>query len=371
MSNRQARRAAARALNRDGGNGALIHDEAHTLLDRARELHSQTKKPEDFLEAARIYRRLGDSGCSCVRGEAFVALGLMHHEGFGVEQDDEAAARFYSRAADHGEAEGMYYLGLCFFQGLGVPQNFEHAALWHQKGAAEGHVGAQSNLGFMYMEGHGMTQNFEKGLALLRQAAAANDTTALNNLAGAYERGNGVDIDWVERARFLEQAANLGDSGAQSNLGVCYDCGDGVEQNFSEAHRYYQMAAAQDNRVAFLNLAKLYELGNGVEKDLATAKYYLKRAAVPLRGDEESCVAHSVFNSGSAVSDLAAEKLVKLKQTCEACGEKGEKLRVCARCKGPGYCNVDCQQGDWTNHKKVCPKASTARADRNRAANEG
>jgi hypothetical protein len=40
--------------------------------------------------------------------------------------------------------------------------------------------------------------------------------------------------------------------------------------------------------------------------------------------------------------------------TCSYCGDMGEHLRRCAKCKSTKYCSKQCQIDDWKTHKKEC-----------------
>ncbi len=42
--------------------------------------------------------------------------------------------------------------------------------------------------------------------------------------------------------------------------------------------------------------------------------------------------------------------------TCGSCGASPTVLKVCSRCKQQKYCNVDCQEQDWSAHKQTCRK---------------
>jgi TPR repeat protein len=374
--NRQARRAVERAARRHGIGPFRVHCDHAEQFGRARELLLSGKTYEDQVEGVQTLRRLvaessAPGGCMCVRGIAVEALGVALHSGRGAEKDPEEGARLFRVAADLGEVGAMFDLGLAYAGGAGVPHSFREAARWYQQAADKGNANAQTNLGAMYMAARGLPQNFEKGLALLRQAAEQNQGVALHLLSAAYEHGTGVEIDLVESARLLQRAANTGDSTAQSSLGNAFLQGKVLKQNFEQARRYYEMSAAQGNRIAFTMLAKVYQEGLGVEKDVATAKYFLKRARMPVTKKEAEGVStkgedsgFTHFANGTAASETAAESLREVRQTCKWCDKRGENLRECGGCRGPRYCDAKCQRFDWPEHKKVCDKAGTARANR-------
>ena len=39
---------------------------------------------------------------------------------------------------------------------------------------------------------------------------------------------------------------------------------------------------------------------------------------------------------------------------CESCLAQSDVLKRCAACKGPRYCNEQCQRRDWAAHKILC-----------------
>jgi len=57
--------------------------------------------------------------------------------------------------------------------GQGVPQNFKEALRWYTKAAEQGNADAQSNLGLLYANGEGgIKQDLTRALKLFRLAAA-------------------------------------------------------------------------------------------------------------------------------------------------------------------------------------------------------
>jgi uncharacterized protein len=84
----------------------------------------------------------------------------MYREGRGVPQDYAAAAAWYRKAADQGDASAQNNLGFMYHRGRGVPQDYAAAAVWYRKAADQGNASAQNDLGFMYGEGRGVPQDY-------------------------------------------------------------------------------------------------------------------------------------------------------------------------------------------------------------------
>jgi TPR repeat protein len=71
--------------------------------------------------------------------EAVRMLGYLHGEGLGVPKDDAAAAAFYRRAAELGDAFAQFNLAAMLDQGLGgLPRDEEAARMWFRRAAEQG-----------------------------------------------------------------------------------------------------------------------------------------------------------------------------------------------------------------------------------------
>src|SRR3990167_5301828 len=71
----------------------------------------------------------------------------------------EKSVDWYQKAADLGDADGMYHLALCYDDGKGVVQNKVRAAEWYQKAADLGNVGAMYHLALCYNDGEGVARD--------------------------------------------------------------------------------------------------------------------------------------------------------------------------------------------------------------------
>jgi TPR repeat protein len=77
----------------------------------------------------------------------------------------------------------MFALGWLYDSGIGVPQNDAAAARWLTQAAELGHVAAMAGLGYHYDLGLGVPRDRERAESLYRGAAESGDLMATNNLA--------------------------------------------------------------------------------------------------------------------------------------------------------------------------------------------
>ena len=93
------------------------------------------------------------------------------------------AIKWFRRAAAQGNAAAQKNLGDCYFRGWGVTQDDHAAAHWYRKAALQGHASAQNRLGFCYCQGRGVSKHFDNAMRCFRAAAEKNHAAAQNNLA--------------------------------------------------------------------------------------------------------------------------------------------------------------------------------------------
>ena len=70
-------------------------------------------------------------------------VGRMYAGGQGLEQDYDAAAKWYRKAAEKGVGEAQYRLGKLYQQGRGVPKDIEYAYGWYSVAAHLGNPKAK------------------------------------------------------------------------------------------------------------------------------------------------------------------------------------------------------------------------------------
>jgi TPR repeat protein len=70
----------------------------------------------------------------------------MYAKGEGVAQNDAEAAKWYTKAAEQGDADAQYLLGEMYISGQGVKASDEKAIQWLRKAAKQGHAKAQKRL---------------------------------------------------------------------------------------------------------------------------------------------------------------------------------------------------------------------------------
>jgi TPR repeat protein len=70
--------------------------------------------------------------------EAQYSLGLCYNKGIGVPKDEAEAVKWYSKAAEQGDAAAQYNLAICYANGTGTPKKAVEAYKWFLLAAAQG-----------------------------------------------------------------------------------------------------------------------------------------------------------------------------------------------------------------------------------------
>ena len=211
---------------------------------------------------------------------AQLRLGLMYKSGDdGVKQSYTEAFKWFSLAAEQGNAEAQCDLGAMFWIGAGTEQSYIEALKWLHRAAEQKNAAAQCALGVMYRNGDGVEQNDSEAFKWFSLAAEQGNAIAQRGLGLMYVTGNGVKVNYAEACRWLHLAAEQEDAGAQCALGVMYRNGDGVEQSDREAFKWFSLAAEQGNAEAQRELGLMYGDGDGVELNFGEAYRWLDLAA--------------------------------------------------------------------------------------------
>ena len=84
---------------------------------------------------------------------------------------NEAAVKWYTKAAEQECPEAQYELGDCYSYGIGVAKDLEQAFEWYQKSAEQGDCTAQCNLGYCYENGIGVEKDVIKATEWYQKSA--------------------------------------------------------------------------------------------------------------------------------------------------------------------------------------------------------
>ena len=126
----------------------------------------------EYAESIRLLKPLVEAGDPA----AMNAMGFHLDNGYGVAKDSRAAAEYYRKAAEKGNAVAQFNLAAMVKKGrgIGVPRADRMAAVWFRKAAEHGDGDAQFELGSMYREGRGVPSDAVSAYAWLALAASAD-----------------------------------------------------------------------------------------------------------------------------------------------------------------------------------------------------
>jgi len=227
---------------------------------------------------------------------AFARIGDLYFCAMGgVEENNEAALRYYERAAELGDPYGSYcaarsylngygveinyskafkhlqnginstitdaklQLALCYILGRGTLLDEKEGARWMQIAADDGNAEAQGNMGIIYRDGLSVSSNRDMAIRWFRTAIENGNCQARFELAGllgfeeidgeSYATSNKRDLE--EAFNLLNEAINIDeDVRAYQRLAVFYLNGFVVPKDVDKAHELIEIASNQGNAVA-------------------------------------------------------------------------------------------------------------------------
>jgi TPR repeat protein len=199
-------------------------------------------------------------------GSASCRLGDLYREGATVEQDWDAAFRWYSLGAAQGDAHAQNNLGTMCLRGVGCPEDHALAVFWYRKSAVQGHATAQSNLAKRLLRGEGIAPDMPEAFRWFHAASQQGDIVSACEVGTMLRFGRGVARDFVAAAAFHVRAAKGGIVAAEVELG-----------DYLEA---LQDVALAGDLTASRLLCEMHNFGLGVEENPPLAWTWIKWAQV-------------------------------------------------------------------------------------------
>lgn len=262
-----------------------------------------------YVESVKYLQKASDQDISIA---AYWLAVLYQYGSNGIEQNDDKAFRFYTKAADLGNSsaqneladiyiekenydkafylykqsskqnnkDALYSLGCLYSEGKTPYKEKDdvNAFICFKESAELGLSVAKASVGYSYLSGIGTKVNVKKAIRWLKEAAKDGNSLGQANLGYCYMNGVGVEKNYNKAVRLFNKAIKEDEPIAQNNLGLCYMNGWGVEQNYNKALNLFRKAAKQSIALAISNLGYCYLNAWGVEKDYHKAVKLFKKA---------------------------------------------------------------------------------------------
>ena len=143
------------------------------------------------------------------------AIGVLYTYGEGTVASHDEAAKWYTRAAENGNARAQHNIGDVMLWGHGeTDRDASLAASWFVKAAAQGHLGSMYNLAQMKLIAHGTDEDIDGAMELLRSAVKLGSDES----AGLLELLDNVDVDVVRDHMAANLASSHGGMTTQSDM---------------------------------------------------------------------------------------------------------------------------------------------------------
>lgn len=173
--------------------------------------------------------------------EAQYGFATMLDNGYGVEEDHQAALFWYRKAADSGHLGACLSLGFIFREGLGVLRNYPESYRWYIKAVRRGaRYRAQINLGHFYRLGLGVDKSYSNAVKWYAEILNYEKLASEEEIAFVWEARRSLKNIRV----IVEKEAQLGNGDAAHAMGIMHRMGEGVERD-KRASKYWLSRAAE------------------------------------------------------------------------------------------------------------------------------
>jgi len=206
-------------------------------------------------------------------------LGLVYFNGWGVEQDREAAFAEILRAHDLGLARATFNVGWFHITGTVVKQDEVRGRALYAEAAERGFLLATYALSLRLWEDNGAPADPAEAARLLREAVDGGHGPAQADLAWRLMNGHWFDEDDAEGYRFAVLAADQGDTYGAFLAGFALEHGQGVEADPAAALARYEAAASGGEAFGQVALGRLLAMGRGVPADPGRARELFRAAS--------------------------------------------------------------------------------------------
>ncbi|HAJ90385.1 MAG TPA: hypothetical protein DCM27_05150 [Rhodospirillaceae bacterium] len=145
----------------------------------------------DYAKAAKWFEEAAHNGSS----NAQYNLGVLYHQGLGVQKNTAKAIELYRVAASNNHPEALYNLAIAYVEGVGVEYNPQIAASYFERSADGGVVEAAYNLGLLHENGLLGESQPDEAVFWYKIAADKGNKEAVQSLAELKKKLSMTDED--------------------------------------------------------------------------------------------------------------------------------------------------------------------------------
>lgn len=175
--------------------------------------NAEEKEEPEYGKAFQYYQQAANSE---VISEG---LGICYEFGWGVEENESEAFKYYTLGAEKNVTAAKYRLGRCYKYGIGTSIDKTEAYRWFSDADQNGNIYATYETAMLLLSGEGVSLNESEGASMLLRAAENEYHIAQYELGNCYLIGKGVPEDQVQAMIWYQKAADNGNEDAQKITG--------------------------------------------------------------------------------------------------------------------------------------------------------
>ena len=226
-------------------------------------------------------------------------LGVMYSEGKAVKQDIEEAKKWFRKSSEQGNQDSLKALKKLsteikknpvtseeqyqFASDYYKEKIYSEAFKWFTKSADQGNNNALYYLGIMYQKGEGVGKNFDEAKKYYKKSSLGGcleAKTALEELENNIKDGSNINNTKKENVKIQQEESKKISQNKESvelyNLGVQ----DYKQKRFFKALNYFTKSAEMGNPLAQYYLGIMYAQGKSVKPDIGEAKKWFQKSSL-------------------------------------------------------------------------------------------
>lgn len=223
-------------------------------------------KPPDLFDSLGylVHQWMDDSAARTIKNEKRHQRQQRNDENLAkalaaFEAEDWMAGLRFAEKTNMKDTRIQYYMGCFYEDGFSLERSPYMAAKWYEKAAEHGNEEAKRRLARMRKEGYSWYFSEEAELPVLKRCREAA------------ERGDAMaQVDWglwryyldneAEAVEWYRKSAMQGNAKGQCCLATAYEEGYGVGKDIDEALRWYRLAAENGDYIAESKLESQYKI---------------------------------------------------------------------------------------------------------------